>query len=106
MTDPLAPGPPHPLAPALRRPGPVRLEASRPLCTWSLRVNPSSGNLRPTEGYLVCGPIAGLTDIPMVADYAPRGHAVDFTLGGALQDPRIMTLPACPGPLTIGHTGH
>ena len=28
---------------------------------WSLRVNPSSGNLHPTEAYAVAGPIAGLT---------------------------------------------
>ena len=27
---------------------------------WSLRVNPSSGNLHPTEGYLIAGPIHGL----------------------------------------------
>ena len=31
---------------------------------WSLRVNPSSGNLHPTEGYLISGPIAGLHDRP------------------------------------------
>ena len=31
---------------------------------WSLRVNPSSGNLHPTEGYLLAGPIAGLLDEP------------------------------------------
>src|SRR5579872_3578890 len=39
--------------------------------TWSLRINPSSGNLHPTEGYLVCGPVAGLSDAPMVCHYAP-----------------------------------
>ena len=27
---------------------------------WALRVNPSSGNLHPTEGYLLCGPIDGV----------------------------------------------
>jgi len=25
--------------------------------SWALRINPSSGNLHPTEGYLICGPI-------------------------------------------------
>jgi SagB-type dehydrogenase family enzyme len=44
---------------------------------WSLRVNPSSGNLHPTEGYLVAGPIAGLTDQPGVFHYAPREHALE-----------------------------
>jgi nitroreductase len=44
---------------------------------WSLRVDPSSGNLHPTEGYLLCGPIDGLTDVPMLAHYAPREHALE-----------------------------
>jgi SagB-type dehydrogenase family enzyme len=45
--------------------------------SWALRVNPSSGNLHPTEGYLICGPVAGLTGTPMVAHYAPRDHALE-----------------------------
>jgi SagB-type dehydrogenase family enzyme len=44
---------------------------------WSLRVNPSSGNLHPTEGYLVAGPIAGLTDQAGVYHYAPHEHALE-----------------------------
>jgi SagB-type dehydrogenase family enzyme len=49
---------------------------------WALRVNPSSGNLHPTEGYLVCGPVPGLSDtpggdIPFVAHYAPAAHALE-----------------------------
>jgi SagB-type dehydrogenase family enzyme len=45
--------------------------------SWSLRVNPSSGNLHPTEGYLICGPVEGLTGRPMVAHYAPREHGLE-----------------------------
>jgi SagB-type dehydrogenase family enzyme len=45
--------------------------------SWALRVNPSSGNLHPTEGYVVCGPVPGLTETPMVAHYAPREHALE-----------------------------
>ncbi|MBI2193051.1 MAG: SagB/ThcOx family dehydrogenase [Planctomycetes bacterium] len=45
--------------------------------TWSLRVNPSSGNLHPTEGYLLCGPVPGLTDSPVVCHYASREHALE-----------------------------
>ncbi len=45
---------------------------------WSLRVNPSSGNLRSTEGYLVAGPIAGLHPRPAVYHYAPFGHALEL----------------------------
>jgi SagB-type dehydrogenase family enzyme len=45
--------------------------------SWALRVNPSSGNLHPTEGYLVCGPEEGLCDAPMVCHYAPRDHVLE-----------------------------
>ena len=44
---------------------------------WALRVNPSSGNLHPTEGYLVCSPIEGLCDKPMVCHYAPKEHGLE-----------------------------
>lgn len=44
---------------------------------WALRVNPSSGNLHPTEGYLICGPIAGLCDTPLVCHYAPKEHGLE-----------------------------
>jgi len=44
---------------------------------WALRVNASSGNLHPTEGYLVCGPVTGLCERPMVCHYAPREHALE-----------------------------
>jgi SagB-type dehydrogenase family enzyme len=45
--------------------------------SWALRVNPSSGNLHPTEGYLVSGPVAGLSDDAFVAHYAPKEHALE-----------------------------
>jgi len=52
---------------------------------WALRVNPSSGNLHPTEGYLICGPVQGLCDKPMVCHYAPEEHGLEvlaeFELG-------------------------
>jgi len=44
---------------------------------WALRVNASSGNLHPTEGYLVCGPVKGLCERPMVCHYAPREHGLE-----------------------------
>jgi SagB-type dehydrogenase family enzyme len=44
---------------------------------WSLRVNPSSGNLHPTEGYLIAGPVAGLHDRAAVFHCAPREHALE-----------------------------
>ena len=53
---------------------------------WALRVNPSSGNLHPTEGYLLCGPVVGLCAAPMVCHYAPKDHALEVraTIGVAL----------------------
>jgi SagB-type dehydrogenase family enzyme len=42
---------------------------------WSLRINPSSGNLHPTEGHLV---VPGLTDLEGgVYHYNPLGHALE-----------------------------
>ncbi len=45
---------------------------------WALRVNPSSGNLHPTEGYLVSGPLVGLSKTPAVWHYSPREHALEL----------------------------
>ncbi len=45
---------------------------------WSLRVNPSSGNLHPTECYLIAGPAAGLHISPGMYHYAPKSHALEL----------------------------
>ena len=44
---------------------------------WALRANPSSGNLHPTEGYVLIGGIAGLGASPGLFHYAPREHALE-----------------------------
>jgi SagB-type dehydrogenase family enzyme len=44
---------------------------------WSLRVNPSSGNLHPTEAYVVAGPWPGLTSGAAVYHYASDRHALE-----------------------------
>jgi SagB-type dehydrogenase family enzyme len=44
---------------------------------WALRINPSSGNLHPTEGYLIAGPIDGLHTRAAVYHYAPKEHALE-----------------------------
>ena len=44
---------------------------------WALRSNPSSGNLHPTEGYLLIGALSGLADAPALYHYAPREHALE-----------------------------
>lgn len=45
---------------------------------WSLRCNPSSGNLHPTEAYLVLPRLAGLGDSSGVFHYAPLDHALEL----------------------------
>ena len=72
--------------------------------SWALRINPSSGNLHPTEGYLVCGPIDGLCATPMVCHYAPADHALERRAEFPLETWQALTngLPE-PG-LLVGFT--
>jgi len=45
---------------------------------WALRSNPSSGNLHPTEGYLLIDKVAGLAPLPGLYHYAPKEHALEL----------------------------
>jgi len=45
--------------------------------TWSLRANPSSGNLHPTEGYAVLPAVDGVHDHPAIYHYAPKAHGLE-----------------------------
>ncbi len=51
---------------------------------WALRCNPSSGNLHPTEGYLLCPPLAGLS--AGVYHYLSRDHLLERR--ATVTDPR------------------
>jgi SagB-type dehydrogenase family enzyme len=44
---------------------------------WALRANPSSGNLHPTEGYVLVGGIAELGEMPGLFHYAPLVHGLE-----------------------------
>ena len=44
---------------------------------WALRANPSSGNLHPTEGYVLIGGIAELGASPGLFHYAPAEHGLE-----------------------------
>ena len=44
---------------------------------WALRSNPSSGNLHPTEGYVLLGPVLGLAPTAALYHYAPKEHALE-----------------------------
>ena len=45
---------------------------------WALRSNPSSGNLHPTEAYLLIGHAAGLSAGPGLYHYAAKEHALEL----------------------------
>jgi len=45
--------------------------------TWSLRSNPSSGNLHPTEAYALLPAIEQLSSNPGLYHYAPKEHALE-----------------------------
>ena len=64
---------------------------------WTLRMNPSSGNLHPTEGYVICGAIDGLCGTPMVCHYAPKEHGLEV---------RAEFSVAAPGATLTGVTQH
>jgi SagB-type dehydrogenase family enzyme len=45
---------------------------------WALRSNPSSGNLHPTEGYLLIDRVPGLSPFPGLYHYAAKEHALEL----------------------------
>jgi len=71
---------------------------------WSLRSNPSSGNLHPTEGYVVLPALAVVSDRPGVYHYAPYEHtlAQRCVLGEAAWGAFAAGLPA--GTFLVGLT--
>ncbi|QSA99271.1 nitroreductase family protein [Methylococcus sp. EFPC2] len=62
---------------------------------WALRCNPSSGNLHPTEGYVVSRSVPGLED--GVYHYLSRDHILEQRARGTEQSP-----PDAPARLLIG----
>ncbi|MDO8704502.1 MAG: SagB/ThcOx family dehydrogenase [Sulfuricaulis sp.] len=71
---------------------------------WALRVNPSSGNLHPTEAYLISGPVTGLLDTPAVSHYAPRIHALEIRARFSSELWQQLTVGLPPQSVLIGLT--
>jgi len=70
---------------------------------WSLRVNPSSGNLHPTEAYVVVGGESGLGETPAVYHYAADRHAVEQRCAFSAAGGPGVGGPACLVALTSIH---
>ena len=71
---------------------------------WSLRVNPSSGNLHPTEGYLLAGPIPGLLAGPALCHYAPFEHGLEVRRDLPVELWQAVAGQLPPGAFLIGLT--
>jgi SagB-type dehydrogenase family enzyme len=69
---------------------------------WALRSNPSSGNLHPTEGYVVLPQLDGLAMQPGLYHYAPKEHGLErraaFPVGVLAQ----LLAPFPPGAFFFG----
>jgi len=71
---------------------------------WALRSNPSSGNLHPTEGYLVLPQIEGLGLTPGLYHYAPREHGLEFRAEFSAEQIARLLAPFPPGAVLFGLT--
>jgi SagB-type dehydrogenase family enzyme len=71
---------------------------------WALRSNPSSGNLHPTEGYLVLGQLEGLELKPGLYHYAPKEHGLELRAEFPREQLARLLAPFPCGAVLIGLT--
>ncbi len=71
---------------------------------WSLRCNPSSGNLHPTEGYLCLPAIDGVADTPAVHHYCALDHALEARLELGSDEWHTLTAGLPGGAFLVGFT--
>lgn len=71
---------------------------------WALRVNPSSGNLHPTESYLISGPLPGFWEKAMVCHYSPKDHILEVRRELPLDLWQELAAPLPPDALFVGLT--
>lgn len=62
---------------------------------WALRVNPSSGNLHPTEGYLLLPPLPETNNLATLGHYSPQQHELEIrrSFNPEVWQKLIMVLP-------------
>jgi SagB-type dehydrogenase family enzyme len=69
---------------------------------WALRSNPSSGNLHPTEGYLIVSQIESLK--PGLYHYAPKEHGLELRAECSIEQVSRLLAPFPPGAFLFGLT--
>lgn len=72
--------------------------------TWALRTNPSSGNLHPTEGYLMIGSQLGELLPPGVYHYAPKVHGLEQRASADPASVAALLAPFPRGAFLVGWT--
>jgi SagB-type dehydrogenase family enzyme len=71
---------------------------------WALRVNPSSGNLHPTEGYVVLPRRDGLDLAPGLYHYAPKEHGLELRAEFSIEKIARLLAPFPSGAFLFGLT--
>ncbi|MCI0427051.1 MAG: SagB/ThcOx family dehydrogenase [Nitrospiraceae bacterium] len=71
---------------------------------WALRSNPSSGNLHPTEGYLVLPQIEGLDLKPGLYHYVPKEHGLELRAEFPAEQIARLLAPFPPAAFLFGLT--
>jgi SagB-type dehydrogenase family enzyme len=71
---------------------------------WPLRSNPSSGNLHPTEGYVVMPQIEGFDLKPGLYHYAPKEHGLELRAEFSAEQVARLLVPFPPGAFLFGLT--
>ncbi|MDO9119928.1 MAG: SagB/ThcOx family dehydrogenase [Nitrospira sp.] len=69
---------------------------------WALRSNPSSGNLHPTEGYVILPQIGGLDIQPGLYHYAPKEHGLERRAAFPAELIAQLLAPFPPGAFLFG----
>lgn len=71
---------------------------------WALRSNPSSGNLHPTEGYVILPQVNGLNLKPGLYHYAPEEHGLELRAEFPVEVLARLLIPFPPGAFLFGLT--
>lgn len=69
---------------------------------WALRSNPSSGNLHPTEGYVLTGALAGVGREPALYHYLSKDHVLERRALGDREGWARLMRPFAPDAFLFG----